>query len=383
MGQNKITLDPDERKATSIPEIEKEYARLDEDWLRFHYKLSIWLVIFTFIIECLLSIIIVRTDLLSTSVPIYIWRFIAVPSILNVIFLAIGTAVMYSKRISHQGKMYTISLLLVAIAFVLFTVHTIFAASYFIFAIAILLTAGYTCYRVTAVTTAASILGFVVSELFIVWDTEKSIIFNSALRLGDFLVGLFILLAFSFTCMVFIHYQRKKNMASIQLELERYHLEKKLEIDEMTGIHNRKAFHHHLKNIEGTSDRKYILTIVDIDNFKQINDTWGHYSGDECIIEFAQILKENSGKYTPYRYGGDEFCLIFQDISIEEAAGICRRIQEKLLEIKIKKLPLLSLTTSFGMAVYKEGIDTSQWFARADLALYRAKEARNAIRIYS
>ncbi|GAA0316898.1 hypothetical protein ACFQ4Z_17430 [Oceanobacillus oncorhynchi subsp. oncorhynchi] len=46
MGQNTITLDPDERKATSIPEIEKEYARLDEDWLRFHYKLSIWLVIF-------------------------------------------------------------------------------------------------------------------------------------------------------------------------------------------------------------------------------------------------------------------------------------------------------------------------------------------------
>ncbi|CEI83024.1 hypothetical protein J18TS1_07400 [Oceanobacillus oncorhynchi subsp. incaldanensis] len=104
MGQNTITLDPDEKNATSIPEIEKEYARLDKDWLWFHYKLSIWLVIFTFIIECLLSLIIVRTDLLSTSVPIYIWRFIAVPSILNVIFLAIGTAVMYSKRISHQGK---------------------------------------------------------------------------------------------------------------------------------------------------------------------------------------------------------------------------------------------------------------------------------------
>ncbi len=269
MVQNKMMLNPEVRKATNIDEIVKVYAKIDEGWLRFHYKLSIWLVAFAFIIECLLSIMIVQTDLLSTSVPIYIWRYIAVPSGVNLICIGIGTVVMRSQRTSHQVKMYTISLLLVAVAFILFTIHTIFVSSYFIFAIAIMLSTAYTCYKVTTVTITASLIGFAVSEIFIVWDTEKSIIFNNALRLGDFLVGLVILLAFSFICMVFIHYQRKKNLASIQLELERFRLEKKLEIDEMTGVNNRTAFLRSLKNIEGTMDKKYILAIVDIDNFKK------------------------------------------------------------------------------------------------------------------
>lgn len=382
MIRNKMILNPEERKATNIDEIVKEYAKIDEGWLRFHYKLSIWLVVFAFMIECLLSIMIVQTDLLSTTVPVYIWRYIAVPSGMNLLCIGIAAVVMRSQRISHQLKMYTISLLLVAVAFVLFTVHTIFVSSYFIFAIAIMLTAAYTCYKVTAVATAASIIGFAVSEIFIVWDSEKSIIFNSALRLGDFLVGLFILLAFSFICMVFIHYQRKKNLASIQLELERFRLEKKLEIDEMTGVNNRTAFLRSLKKIEGTAGEKYILAIVDIDNFKKINDTWGHYSGDECIIQFSKVLKDNSEKYTTYRYGGDEFCLIFQDIGIAEAEEICRRIQEQLNKVDIKKLPDLNLTTSIGMAVYIDEMEVSEWFGCADLALYQAKEVRNAIRIY-
>ncbi|GGP17108.1 GGDEF domain-containing protein [Oceanobacillus neutriphilus] len=382
MIQNKMTLNPEERKATNIDEIVKVYAKIDEGWLRFHYKLSIWLVIFAFMIECLLSIMIVQTDLLSTSVPVYIWRYIAVPSGMNLLCIGIATVVMRSHRISHQVKIYTISLLLVAMAFILFTVHTIFVSSYFIFAIAIMLTTAYTCYKVTTVTTAASLIGFAVSELFIVWDTEKSIIFNSALRLGDFLVGLVILLAFSFICLVFIHYQRKKNLASIQLELERFRLEKKLEIDEMTGVNNRTAFLRSLKNIEGSKHHKYILAIVDIDNFKKINDTWGHYSGDECIVQFSRVLKENSKKYTPYRYGGDEFCLIFQDIELEAAEEICRKIQEQLHKVEIKKLPDLNLTTSVGMAVYIDEMEVSEWFGNADQALYQAKEVRNAIRVY-
>lgn len=182
--------------------------------------------------------------------------------------------------------------------------------------------------------------------------------------------------------MVFIHYQRKKNLASIQLELERFRLEKKLEIDEMTGVNNRTAFLRSLKNIEGTMDKKYILAIVDIDNFKKINDTWGHYSGDECIVQFSRVLKENSEKYTPYRYGGDEFCLIFQDIDLEEAEEICGRIQEQLNKVDIKKLPDLNLTTSIGMAVYIDEMEVSEWFGCADRALYQAKEVRNAIRVY-
>lgn len=369
--------------ARHISEIQKEYERIDHDWLALHYKTSVGMVLFALAVECTLALYFVRSDLLTTTVPNYIWKYIVVPSGCNFLCIAVDTLVMRSARLSKMQKADIISLMLVGICFILFTVHSIFVAAYYIFAAAILLTTVYANYRITGATALASLTCMTVSELFISWDTDKVSVFDSALRMGNFLAALAILSAFSIMCMVVIQFMRKKNEVSIQIEIERHRLLCRLQVDELTGVFNRQALHTALANLgTGPAEQDTFLAIADLDNFKGINDRWGHHLGDRCLTEFSKILRENCQDYMPFRYGGDEFCLLFQGIEMEQARTICARLQKKVSSLRIGEEPALVLTVSMGIAAYTDQIDGTRLFINADRALYEAKNERNAIRIF-
>lgn len=361
-----------------IHEIEREYELIEKDWLMLHYKVSVGMVAFSLLVECIMAVILINSDMLTTTVHRYVWKYILIPSGINLVLVALITVIMKSKQISQRHKIYTISYTLVAICFILFTVHNAFTATYYIFTVPILLTVIYASYRLTGVTAAASITALVISELFLKWDVDKASIFDSTLRFGDFLLSIFILVAISFVCMVLICYEQKKNTASIQMQLERKQLEQSLQIDELTGIPNRKALMSAMKAMEaGGYDN--ILAIADIDNFKGINDNLGHPIGDRCLIEFARILGESAEMAIPYRFGGDEFCLLFHGVEMEVAVAACKRIQLRLEDILLDDQPQIRLTASFGLAVYTEAMDETALFVQADRALYEAKVKRNTI----
>lgn len=366
-----------------IHEIQKEYTRIDNDWLVLHYKTTVGLVLFAFIIECVMGAFLLQSDMLTTTVPRFILKFIVIPSGINLLFVGVNAAVIRSKSLSLTQKKYTVSLVMVGICFVLFTTHSAFSATYYMFAVAVMMTTIYASHRLTSITALLSIAAIILSELFIKWDLDKISIFASTLRLSNFFISLFIMIAVSIVCMVVIRYEKKKNEASIQMELERQQLQRRLQIDETTGIFNRKALHDALKNMEDdVLDHTYILAITDIDNFKGINDTWGHHLGDRCLIEFARVLKEHCGGAIPFRYGGDEFCLLFRNATMEEAVHTCEQIRVKVSELQFTDEPLLKLTASFGLSSYSEQVDTVRLFTHSDHALYKAKEVRNSISVF-
>ncbi len=367
-----------------IRAVQEEYTKIDESWLKLHYKTSVILVFFSLLVEIAMGAILVNSDMLTTTVYRYFIKFLIIPSAVNFICIAIETLIMKSKRFSKKHKIYSVSLIFVGIGFVLFTVHSTFTATYYIFAIAIMLTAIYADYRVTWATALTSIVSIMISELLLNWDTDKISIFENTHRLGDFLISLFVLIAFSIGCMAVIRFERRKNSAAIQKEIERQLLQQSVHMDEMTGIYNRKAFRDRMKYVEDTaSEQNYILAIVDADKFKNINDTWGHHVGDCCLIEFAKILKEFHEDMTPFRYGGDEFCLLFHDKSMEEAESICGEIKDRVNRLVFEDYPKLMLTASFGLAAISDQVDTVRLFIHADHALYDAKRVRNAIRVCS
>nr|WP_286173591.1 GGDEF domain-containing protein [Clostridium sp. WB02_MRS01] len=366
-----------------IRAVQDEYTKIDESWLQLHYKTSVILVIFSLLVEIAMGMILVNSDMLTTTVYIYYLKFLIIPSGLNFILITIETLIMKSKRFSQNHKIYSVSLIYVGIGFVLFSVHCTFTSAYYIFAIAIMLTAIYADYRVTCVTALASISSIITSELFLEWDKDKISVFENTHRMGDFLISLFVLLAFSIAIMAVIRFERRKNSAGIQKEIERQLLQQSVHMDEMTGVYNRKAFRAEMKYVEDTaSDRNYTLAIVDIDKFKDVNDTWGHHVGDRCLIEFAKILKEFCLDMTPFRYGGDEFCLLFCDKSMEEAEAICGEIKARVNLLCFEDYPTLILTASFGIASISDQVDTVRLFIHADRALYEAKKVRNAIRTF-
>ncbi len=366
-----------------IRAVEKEYAKIDGKWLQLHYRTSIVLVIFSFLVELVMGVFLINSDMLGTTVYKFFIKFLIIPSGINFIFIVLNMLIIKSKRLSQTFKIYLVSLIFTCIDFILFTVHGAFVATYYIASIAIMLTIIYANYYVTGITALASIISMVVSELFIKWDVDKISIFQSTHRLSEFLITLITLITFSIACMVVIQFKRKKNSAILQKEVERQELQQSVHIDEMTGIYNRKAFRDKLKYVEDTaSDVKHILAIVDIDKFKNVNDTWGHHIGDRCLIEFAKILKEYDTNIIPFRYGGDEFCLLFQDISLEAAETICREIQSKVNELVFDDYPELKLAASFGLAAISDKVDTVKLFIHADHALYEAKKLRNSVRVF-
>ena len=160
--------------------------------------------------------------------------------------------------------------------------------------------------------------------------------------------------------------------------------------DELTGIYNRRYFMD-LAQVEvekrNCTANNIMLVLIDIDRFKQVNDTYGHPAGDRVIQEFVTTLKKGirNGDYIA-RWGGEEFILLLPNTSMPEAKQISNRLREMIEETVIEFEDfLVQATASFGLSEIdcSEGnfiTSFSKAYSLADKALYKAKESgRNKI----
>ncbi len=367
----------------NIIEIQNEYRRIDNRWLQLHYHTFIGLVLFGFFVECVLGALFFTEGYVEIPLTKYITKYILSPLIANTSLILIGFWAMYSPRLHQNAKAYCISLLFVGVCFVVFSVHSIFHALYLIFAVPILLTVIYGNYTLTTFTAVLSMLAKTVSEVFVTWDPDKIHPFESGIGIVNFLISLCILFALYAVCIVVIRFIKDKNAASIQKELERCQIQRKLFTDELTQTYNRTALRKVFEDMENDeSDSIYVLVMIDLDNFKTLNDTLGHDKGDECLKEFGRILLENcTGDSVPVRFGGDEFCILFKDTSLEKVMDTCIRIQDDLNDSPVNH-PSIPVTASVGISFYEKGMAASQLLKNTDDALYRSKTLKDSICVF-
>ena len=154
------------------------------------------------------------------------------------------------------------------------------------------------------------------------------------------------------------------------------------EHDSLTGLANRTLFHQQgvmaLDARAGTA-RRTVVALIDLDRFKEVNDTLGHHSGDELLRQVAGRLSEAAGPYgSVARLGGDEFGVILTDAPDPEA--ILERLRASLEEeVTVSDLPL-SVDSSIGYVVAPDdGIDMAELLQRADVAMYLAKSDHSGI----
>ncbi|MCX8164608.1 MAG: diguanylate cyclase [Aquificaceae bacterium] len=150
--------------------------------------------------------------------------------------------------------------------------------------------------------------------------------------------------------------------------------------DQLTGILNRHALIQNLEHLLAQAQRyrtTFSLIIFDIDNFKSINDNYGHLVGDKVLKDVVRTAKKNIRKSDIFgRWGGEEFIMIFPMTSdpYTPAEKIRRALEEYGLQSK------RNVTASFGGTVYREGDTIDDIIARADIALYQAKaEGKNKV----
>jgi diguanylate cyclase (GGDEF)-like protein len=152
------------------------------------------------------------------------------------------------------------------------------------------------------------------------------------------------------------------------------------DLDALTGLHNRRYFHETLSREVARAqryDRQLALVVLDLDDFKAINDRIGHLTGDAVIAESAERVRDVVRTADiACRVGGDEFAVILPESTLADADQLYRRLQAALSTRPIGQAGRLSF--SAGVAELKPEDDPTTFFERADEALYAAKERGKA-----
>jgi diguanylate cyclase (GGDEF)-like protein len=158
-------------------------------------------------------------------------------------------------------------------------------------------------------------------------------------------------------------------------------------VDPVTGVFNRRYFQVRLDEELQRSHRHQIplaLLMIDIDDFKRVNDSHGHLAGDIILRDVGEILRRSVRVFDVCaRFGGEEFVIIMPGSSSENALRIAERIRERIETYRPadRTLATTRVTVSVGLAVSSSEATVSQLLERADQALYAAKRAgKNCIR---
>ncbi len=159
--------------------------------------------------------------------------------------------------------------------------------------------------------------------------------------------------------------------------------------DPLTRLGNRRAFEESLTKYCRSAIRNnepLCMMMLDVDNFKSFNDTYGHQAGDYCLQQVAQVLKQSLHRASDFgaRYGGEEFAILLADTPFAGGMHVADRIRMgvEALQIKNKRAPLGVVTVSIGVACTKIDSEfaSEALVAASDAALYEAKESgRNSV----
>ena len=179
-------------------------------------------------------------------------------------------------------------------------------------------------------------------------------------------------------------------ISSLQTNLEESyreisHIQRKAEEDHLTGTLNRKAldriFTERLEEFQRSTSRTAFI-MLDIDNFKKVNDDCGHLNGDKVLSAISARLKATVRKADyVFRYAGDEFAVILPDTNLDGALKVADLLRQVVANMEfLHKGTLIPITISLGVTLFKKRDQMEDVFQRADTALYEAKqEGRDAV----
>jgi diguanylate cyclase (GGDEF)-like protein len=167
----------------------------------------------------------------------------------------------------------------------------------------------------------------------------------------------------------------EKKEIELELESKNKILDEMSSLDGLTKINNHRSLYNHLHaKIDEMHVTKSPLTIalLDIDDFKKINDTKGHIYGDQVLVDIGQLMKKNIRETdVAGRYGGEEFMIIFANTNVLLAANIVERIRKAIMDYPF--VEGIKVTISAGVKEYEGDKEITAFIDEADKNLYEAK----------
>ncbi|MFB9330179.1 GGDEF domain-containing protein [Paenibacillus aurantiacus] len=149
-------------------------------------------------------------------------------------------------------------------------------------------------------------------------------------------------------------------------------------IDALTELYNHKTYHEYAEKLAEQQQRSEFplqVAMMDVDNFKQVNDTYGHWVGDIVLRRVAEIIRDHmEADDFAARYGGEEFIVLLTLKPLEQSLMVVEAIRRAVAEVKFEEMGGKSVTISIGLHDFAQGESKADFFQVADAALYEAKK---------
>lgn len=330
---------------------------------------------FTFLLELVVSYLMYNLlpGSIKAPIPEYVLFYIIIPSSSYFLLVLIGRYIMNSRKLSDNVKNYFSILIITCQIFIIACVHNVFIFTSILYIIPIILTVIYSKKMMTNVVTLVSIASMIISSIVATSDISS----DNAFHAIETFIGIILMIACSLMTNLVASIEKDKNNIIKASTFKQLQLEELLKCDPLTGLYNIASFYKALEVAINKNELPLSLAVIDIDNFKSVNDAWGHESANEVLIYIAAQLQSCcSTQGYVFRYGGEEFTIVFPNTSASSARAMMEEAQKNIYKHDFGHNPKHSITFSCGIAEYPSpDYDAHSFFHLVDKLMYQAKSA--------
>lgn len=310
--------------------------------------------------------------ILYLPVPIFLLRFLILPTVFNFSAVGIANYILKAKRFSEETKDFAVCLCCFMMCACVQNVHAVFAPVLCAPIVAVYISGIFGNVRITRWITLLSISSLIVAAIASSMELRKG---DLQLPLDTFVAFVILMCSYSIGILL-IRREKERTESLYESYRKQTELSEQLNRDVLTGLYNRKAMHEML-HYEMKNSNSLYFAVLDIDDFKIINDTYGHSKGDEVLLYLSKIFREHVGQIGyAIRFGGEEFAIIFPDVEEAEVIKALEEVRKRLAEHKFylseDSIPV-QVTISCGVIPYTCGQTVEDFFLKADKAMYQAK----------
>ncbi len=339
-------------------------------WRQRLLKVCIIISVIVFLTEFLILFLDKWAGLLFLPLPLYIFRFLLLPSFINFSSVFICSKLLQSGKLQERTKNFVSAILLFVLCACSELAHYVFAPIFCAPCIAIFVSAIFEDKKITRTIFSLSLVSLSMASIIAALELRR----GDRQLLLDWLVALVITICIYLVTKFLADFECERTRSIASSYKKQFELTEQLKHDHLTGLLNRKAFFELLDHyINKQPEKGLYLAVIDVDDYKNVNDTYGHIQGDAVLKYLAEILEKYVLQHGFIaRYGGDEFAVVFMDIPASQACEIIEKVRNEFNSHRFDFQKDLSVTFTCGLASHR-GQRSQEFFETADRALYQAK----------
>ena len=362
----------------------QEFDVTYEKWRRMLLHTNLVFVVFVFLVELLMFFLFQKSNLLEQSLQEYMIHFLILPTGANFLILIIGYIAKKFVGTDSQTINYIPAVQQVLICLVVASTHFYFKGTLCIFCLPLMTTVIFGDRKMTYF--VGILCSFALLAALLCRKYSEFALEDDSYILMDAIVAYAVLLSAGILCNVLIKFQKEKSDIIQEGYIRQLEMHEQLNKDQKTGLYGNNTFMNMLARVVDsleTDPKPIAVAFIDIDDFKQVNDMYGHLKGDQVILHLAELMKKReTADHLLARFGGEEFAVIFCGDEVNRAFSFLENLRHEF-EIMQYSFGGDRITISIGLAVREPGWTPEELFDHADAAMYVSKsQGKNRTTIY-